>query len=94
MSNIFSQLPVYAESWQVKDSRSFTSEEIEAVKSAEVVESQYGFSVCFTMLSGGRTYIPVDVNSSVSEGDVIDLKKARLLTLGKNGQADIYRVSC
>ena len=92
MSNIFNSLPIYAEKWQVKDSRRFTEEEINAVESATVVESQYGFSVSFIMRGGGMQFIPLSNTSDLSEGDTVDLKKARLLTLSKSGQADIYRV--
>lgn len=92
--NIFSALPIYAGKWSVKDSRSFTAEEINAVSNAVVVDSQYGMSVCFFMKSGGQSYIPLGRDSSKSVGDVIDLSASKLLTLEKNGEADIYRVSC
>jgi len=92
--NIFSSLRVYAGKWSEKARRAFSKEEIEAISSATVVESQYGNSVCFTMLSGGQTYIPLDINSSKSVGDTIDLSSAELVTLSKQGEADIYRVSC
>lgn len=92
--NIFSALRVYAGKWSVKDSRSFTADEIAAVDNAVVVDSQYGSSVCFFMKSGGQTYIPLDQNSSKSVGDSIDLSTAKLLTLERAGEADIYRVSC
>ena len=92
--NIFSALTLYAGKWQVKDTRSFSQEEIAAVESATVVDSQYGQSVCFMMKSGGQTYIPLDQNSSKALGDSIDLNSAKLLTLGRQGEADIYRVSC
>ena len=92
--NIFSALRVYAGKWNLKESRSFTSDEIAAVQSATVVDSQYGQSVCFLMVSGGQTYIPLDQNSSKATGDTVDLSKASLLTLSKQGEADIYRVSC
>ncbi len=92
--NIFSALRVYAGKWQVKNSRSFSADEIAAVESATVVDSQYGQSVCFLMIGGGQTYIPLDQNSSKATGDTVDLSKASLLTLSKQGEADIYRVSC
>lgn len=92
--NIFSALRVYAGKWSVKESRSFTSDEISAVQSATVVDSQYGQSVCFMMVGGGMTYIPLDQNSSKATGETIDLSAAKLLTLSKQGEADIYRVSC
>ena len=92
--NIFNALRVYAGKWSEKDARVFAPEEIAAVEQAKVVESQYGLSVCFLMKSGGQTYIPLDQNSSKATGDTIDLTKASLLTLGREGEADIYRVSC
>ena len=92
--NIFSSLRVYADKWQVKDTQNFSAEEIALVDRAEVVDSQYGHSVCFFMKAGGQTYIPLDQNSSKAVGDAVDLSTAKLLTLSKQGEADIYRVSC
>lgn len=92
--NIFSALRVYAGKWQVKEAKKFSSEEIALVDRAEVVDSQYGQSVCFFMKSGGMTYIPLDQNSTKATGDTVDLSTASLVTLSKQGEADIYRVSC
>lgn len=92
--NIFNAIKVYNGKWQVKNTRNFTQEEIDAVKSASVVDSQYGLSVCFILRSGGQSYIPLDQNSAKSVGDPIDLSKAQLLTLGREGDADIMRISC
>ena len=58
--NIFSALRVYAGKWSESAKRIFSQDEIEAVASATVVDSQYGQSVCFMMKSGGQTYIPLD----------------------------------
>lgn len=90
--NIFSALRVYAGKWSEKNSRNFSSEEVAAVEKAEVVESQYGFSVCFFMVGGGQSYIPLDQNSSAAIGEQIDLTKASLVTLSRPGEDDIYRV--
>lgn len=90
---IFSTLRVYAGKWSVKSSRNFTEEEIAAVKSAAVVPSQYGNSVCFMMVGGGQTYIPLANDATVGVGEFIDLTKAKLLTLEKEGESDINRVS-
>ena len=92
--NIFSALRVYAGKWSEKAKRAFTSDEISAVDRATVVDSQYGQSVCFMMVGGGMTYIPLDQNSSKATGDDVDLTKAELVTLGRQGEADIYRVRC
>ena len=90
--NIFSALRIYAGKWSEKLSRVFTPEEIAAVEQAKVVESNYGLSVCFFMKSGGQTYIPLDQNSSLGIDDVVDLSKAEIVTLQKQGEEDIYRV--
>ena len=90
--NIFSALRVYAGKWSEKNVRAFAPEEVQAVDKAEVVESQYGLSVCFFMSGGGQTYIPLDQNSSLGIGDIVDLTKAQLVTLQRPGEQDIYRV--
>jgi hypothetical protein len=92
--NIFSALRVYAGKWSEKAVRAFSQEEQDAIERAEVVDSQYGQSVCFFMVSGGQTYIPLDQNSSKATGDSVDLGSAKLVTLSKQGEADIYRVRC
>lgn len=91
--NIFSTLRTYAGKWSVKSSRAFTKEEIKAVESATVVPSQYGNSVCFMMVGGGQTYIPLANDATVGVGESIDLTKAKLLILEKEGESDINRVS-
>ena len=90
--NIFTSLMVYAGKWNLKSARSFEKEEISAVSKAEVVSSQYGNSVCFHMVGGGQTFIPLSNDSTLSIGETIDLSKAEILTLGKDGESDILRV--
>lgn len=90
--NIFSSLRVYAGKWAVKASRAFSQEEIDAVDSASVVDSQYGMSVCFFMKSGGNTFIPLSNNSTAQVGDSVNLANAKLLTLGREGDDDIFRI--
>ena len=92
MANIFSSLRVYAGKWNLKSSRAFSPEEVAAVASAVVVASQYGNSVCFTMVGGGQTFIPLSQDSAKAVGDPIDLASAKLLTLEKSGESDIFRV--
>jgi len=57
------------------------------------VPSQYGNSVMFTMVAGGKTYIPLYNDATVAVGESIDLAKAQLVTLSKDGESDIVRVS-
>lgn len=92
MANIFASLRQYAGKWVVKSSRAFTAEEIDAVSSNQIVASQYGNSLCFFMKNGGMTYIPMSTNSSKGVGESVDLSTAKLVTLGKEGEADIYRI--
>lgn len=89
---VFDSLTKYADNWKVVGSRAFNSEEVAAVKRAEVVSSQYGSSVCFFMKSGGQTYIPLSRDSELAVGDSVDLTKAQLLTLHRDGDDDIVRV--
>ena len=92
MNNIFNNLRIYAGKWEVKETRDFTDEEKVAISQAVVVPSQFGSSVQFTMTAGGMTFLPLDQNSQLGTGELIDLSKAKLVTLGKSGEADIYRV--
>lgn len=91
--NIFSNLQVYAGKWAEKSRRNFSAEEINAVDSNVVVSSNYGLSVCFFMKSGGQTFIPLSTDATVGLGESVDLQKASLITLGKQGESDIIRVS-
>lgn len=91
--NIFASLQVYAGKWSIKSERAFDKEEIDAVKQAVVVPSQYGNSVMFTMVAGGQTYIPLANDSTLTVGEYVDMTKAKLLTLSKDGESDINRVS-
>ena len=90
--NIFAGLQKYATKYQVKDSRVFNAEELADVVSAKVVASQYGMSVCFFMKSGCQTYIPVSRDSVCQVGDVVDVNRAKILILEKDGSDDIVRV--
>ena len=91
--NIFSNLQVYAGKWAEKSRRSFSQEEINAVDNTVVVSSNYGLSVCFFMKSGGKTFIPLSNDATVGLGETVDLNKAELITLSKQGEGDIIRVS-
>ena len=90
--NIFDGLNVYGGKWNVVKSRDFADEEIALVKNAEVVSSDYGKSVCFFMVGGGQTYIPLSNQSMLGVGDSVDLSKAKVLTLHRDGSDDITRI--
>ena len=84
--NIFAGLQKYATKFQVENSRPFSPEELSEVRSAKVVASQYGMSICFHMVEGCQKYIPVSRDSIATIGDDVDLSKARILTLEKDGE--------
>lgn len=95
MKNVFVDggLTHYGESWQVVESRNFSNEEINAVRSNTVVNSQYGKSVCFFMKRGGQTYIPMSNQSAEAAlGSSIDMNNAKLITLHREGEGNILRV--
>ena len=90
--NIFAGLQKYATKFEVKNTRVFNQEELADVSHAKVVASQYGMSVCFFMVDGCQKYIPVSRDSIASVGDDVDITKAKLLTLAKDGEEPIVRV--
>lgn len=104
MLNIFASLKVYAGKWTPKTNmvdenghpvpnpRSLSAEEIATIASAIVVPSQYGNSVQFSRVDGGMSFIPLDKESTLGIGDTVDVTKAKLLTLCKQGEDDIVRV--
>lgn len=90
--NVFSGKTVYGGNWQVVNSRTFDAEEQAMVKNAEVVSSEFGNSVCFFMVGGGQIYIPLSNQSTLKPGDTVDVSKAKILTLHRDGNADIERI--
>ena len=92
MSNIFDSVKHYFGKWNLSNSRNFTKEEQSMIKSAKVVASQYGNSVCFSMVNGDVTFIPLSSNSSLQVGDTVEVSKAVLQTLSRDGSNDIYRI--
>lgn len=90
--SIFSGCTSYAGKWEVTSVNPMPKEDIEAVQSAHVVNSQYGLSVCFMMKAGNRFYIPLDSNSEAAEGDAVNLQDAKVVILSKQGEADIQRI--
>lgn len=92
MSNIFKSFKVYAESWKVVDTTKFEEDDVQEISQAEVIESEFGYSVCFTLKSGGKKYIPLEKDSPAGLGDIIDVRKATIITLAKQGRENIHRI--
>ena len=81
------------EHWRLVEERPFTKEEINAVAKTKVVKSQYGSSVEFTMVQGGVSYIPMWDKDALPIGATLDMNKAKLMTLRKEGEKDLLRIS-
>lgn len=92
MENVFAGLRSYGGKWEVQESRAFNEDEKKFIKGAKVVNSDYGLSVCFTMINGRTSFIPLSNTSNKSVGDTINLDKASLLTLSREGDSDVLRV--
>lgn len=90
--NLFAGRKVYAGKWSVKETRSFNDEELGMVIKAQVVPSDYGKSVCFMMVGGYQQYIPLSNDSTAKTGEILDLTKCQVVTLEKQGEADIVRI--
>lgn len=92
--NVFEGLNVYGSKWAVvtDKTRGFSDEEKSLINKAEIVSSDYGKSVCFFMVGGGQTYIPLSNNSTLGVGDSVDISKAKILTLHRDGSDDINRI--
>jgi hypothetical protein len=89
--NIFAGLQT-ASFWVVVEERPFSQNCIDMVEKAEVVNSNYGQSVCFLMKSGDKRYIPIDKDSYRPEGTLVNLNTASVLTLERNEEEKIMRV--
>lgn len=82
---------LYGGSFAVKSTESFAAKAPE-VKSAMVTEGTYGLQVCCLMVDGRTGYLPLSKSSQLSAGDEFPIATAKVLTLAKDGEADIIRV--
>ena len=90
---ILNALRLYRGKWQVKSIYQFDAADAADVKSAVVVPSEFGQSVCMTLHSGGTKYMPLSNTSrAVANGENIDVKNTNVVTLGREGDDDIYRI--
>ena len=48
--------------------------------------------VQFDFVDGGYTELPLDEKSTLSDGDVIDINKAKIVRYCRNGKVDIFKV--
>ena len=100
--NIFATLTTLVRRYEVVEERPFSQDCIDAVTKAEVVENVFGQSVCFTMISGHKTYMPIwsEQQGKYPKGTVVNMNVSSILTLedktfGYNPEdigSKIYRV--
>lgn len=90
--SIFSGLKSYAGKYIVKSVEAMSEEDKALVREAVVMTSQFGLSCCFMMKAGNMHFIPMEKDAPVDPGLVLDLNHLRLVTLSKDGEADIVRV--
>ena len=88
---IFETLKKYATKFNVVEERAFTAEELAQVNNATIVASNYGNSMCFTMKTGGKCYIPMSNDATLGVGEAVDLTKATILIL-KRDDEEIKRI--
>ena len=82
----------YAGKWSKTKEVSLSKEELSEVKKVFIVNSDYGLSACFLFKSGSQRYVPVSNESSLSEGDEVNLESIKILTLEKDDEQPIYRL--
>ena len=92
MVSFLDDLRTYAGKWSVKSSRKISPAEAGEISSATVKSSDYGLSLCMTMHKGGQKYVPISRDSSLAEGDNVDVNSINIITLEKDGESDIMRV--
>lgn len=90
--SIFSNLQTYAAKWSAKSSRAISKEEKAEIQSAEVVSSEYGLSMVFTLKGGkGKKFIPVSRDSQLAEGDDVNIASVTFIELEREGDNNIFR---
>lgn len=92
IENVFDVLTHYGEGYILKSKRPFTAKELAAIRMVKAVRSHYGMSACFFLVGGGQSYIPLSKDTHLTEGTIIDMTKANLLTLNRADEGDILRL--
>jgi hypothetical protein len=94
LHNIIKSLPNYSGTFKIKEVRPFVEEEIKKVWSATVVVEKDVNKLRLLLWNSIEVFIELQEGSTVKEGDVIDLKKAMLIILEREGDDDRVRVLC
>lgn len=89
MENVFDGLTQYGGKWECINQRLLNKREVSGIKSCEVKPSDYGLSMCFLMINGKKTYIPIDKQSDLNVGDTpnpADIILKKLKNVGEPSQ--------
>ena len=79
---ILDSLRVYRGKWEESGRQSFSQAELGEVS-----------SVCFLLKNGGMKFMPVSNTSKPTQvGDNVDLSRAEVITLSREGDDDIQRI--
>lgn len=90
--NLINSVKHYEESWTLKEARSLSQEELEAILSVEIVPSDYGTSGKMRLAEGGCIYIPCSNTATFVVGQMIDPKDITVEVLTRPGDKDIFRI--
>lgn len=91
MQSLFAGITHYG-SWTVRASYPVSDADKKAIKSAEIVASNFGKSVCFTMISGAQCFIPVANDCRPAIGQKVSPDDMEVVELEKPGEGIIKRV--
>lgn len=93
---LFSSKKMYAAPWQVSGMSTIKDEDVSDFKSAKVVPSDYGTSICLFAKSGGMKFMPLsNTSTGVNVGDEFtpeELVGHKVITLSRDGSDDIERI--
>lgn len=78
--SLFNNLKTYSAGYSISSREKLNAAKL-GISSGVVVDSEYGLSVCFTLLSGGKKYIPVSRDIDVAEGEIVDMNTLELIEL-------------
>lgn len=81
--------------WLLIEERPFTPRELATIKSAHVVEAEYGLSVCFILKSLEKKHIPIsNSDSTFHEGEDVDPANLYVMTFERSYDPNehIFRV--
>lgn len=92
--NVFqSNLQTYGEKWKVTKTDVITAEDVKALRSYDVVDTEYGRCVLLMYVTGGQSYAKISEQGHMPQvGEKIDLVGKKFLTLSRTGEKDCYKI--